>query len=268
MPGEAVVAPPAARAASPPSARLAGSGDTLLLIVAGVLAWAALSAWAGSEVLTGPTDTVVTLFHLFGDADFATNLWATLRAFVVGLAIAWVGGVLGGLILGAHRLTGEVAEPIVTTLYSIPKITLYPVVLLLFGLGISARIAFGAIHGIIPVMLFTMAAVRGIRPIHFRTARAMNLGWRETAWKIVFPSCLPGIVSGLRIGFSLTLLGTLIGEMFAAQAGLGRMTIVAMQNDDVRVLMALALLLFTAATLTGGLLLALDRRLSRRLGLF
>ena len=53
--------------------------------------------------------------------------------------------------LGAHRLSGEVSEPILVALYSIPKITLYPVVLLLFGLGMSAKIAFGAIHGIIPV---------------------------------------------------------------------------------------------------------------------
>ena len=63
-----------------------------------------------------------------------------------------------GLALGAHRLSGEVAAPILVALYSIPKITLYPVILLLFGLGISAKIAFGVIHGIIPVIMFTMNA--------------------------------------------------------------------------------------------------------------
>ena len=77
--------------------------------------------------------------------------------------------------LGAHRLSGEVTEPILTALYSIPKITLYPVILLLFGLGISAKIAFGVIHGIIPVILFTMNAVRNIR------ARLSALGARDAA---------------------------------------------------------------------------------------
>ena len=71
-----------------------------------------------------------------------------------------------GLALGAHRLAGEVTEPILAALYSIPKITLYPVILLLFGLGISAKIAFGVIHGIIPVILFTMNAVRNIRAVY------------------------------------------------------------------------------------------------------
>src|SRR3954452_20602224 len=95
--------------------------------------------------------------------------------------------------------------------YSIPKITLYPVILLFFGLGLSARVAFGAIHGFVPVVLFTMAAVRGVRPIYFRTAQSLRLGPIATAWYIILLACLPGVVSGLRVGFSLTLLGTLIG---------------------------------------------------------
>ena len=58
--------------------------------------------------------------------------------------------------LGLHRLSGDAMEPMLVALYSIPKITLYPIVLLAFGLGMSAKIAFGAIHGIIPVALFAL----------------------------------------------------------------------------------------------------------------
>ena len=86
------------------------------------------------------------------DEDFPRHAWETGRAFVTALVISLVGGLVIGLVLGAHRLSGEVAEPILVALYSIPKITLYPVILLLFGLGISAKIAFGVIHGIIPVI--------------------------------------------------------------------------------------------------------------------
>ncbi len=82
-------------------------------------------------------------------------------------------------------MTGEVAEAILTALYSIPKITLYPVILLFFGLGLSARVAFGAIHVFVPVVLFTMAAVRGVRPIYFRTAQALRLGPAATAWRVI-----------------------------------------------------------------------------------
>ena len=89
-------------------------------------------------------------------------------------------------------------------------------ILLLFGLGISAKIAFGVIHGIIPVAVFTMNAVRNIREVYFRAAKAMRLSVVQTAWSIVLPGASPEIVSGFRRGFGLTLLGTLIGARFAS----------------------------------------------------
>ena len=68
------------------------------------------------------------------------------------LLIRVLGGLGLGVIFGARHLAGEVAEPILAALYSLPKITLYPVILLTFGLGMSAKVAFGAIHGIIPII--------------------------------------------------------------------------------------------------------------------
>ena len=253
-----------ARALGITGGRLRGPLDTLALVAGGALIWAAIAMTVGPKVLTGPIETLSYLGQLLADPDFQASVWETARAFGLALAIAWSSGLVIGMLLGANRMIGEVAEPILTALYSIPKITLYPVILLFFGLGLSARVAFGAIHGVVPVALFTMAAVRSIRPIYFRAARSMRLGPAEIAWHIILPACLPGIVSGLRIGFSLTLLGTLIGEMFASQRGLGHLTIKAMETDDTRLLMALALLLVTVATSAGAVLLAIDRRLHRR----
>ena len=84
-------------------------------------------------------------------------------------------GLLIGFALGLHRLSGDAMEPMLVSLYSIPKITLYPIILLAFGLGISAKIAFGAIHGIIPIALFTLNAVRNIKPILIKTGRVFKL---------------------------------------------------------------------------------------------
>ena len=81
-----------------------------------------------------------------------------------------------GLTLGASRLAGEVAEPILVALYSIPKVTLYPVILLVFGIGMPAKVAFGAIHGIVPISLFAMNAIRNISagaPAHRARAAAL-----------------------------------------------------------------------------------------------
>jgi len=235
-----------------------------VLLAGGLLAlWQAGTLLLGPEALPSPAATIAKLAAIMADPDFPAHAWETARAFATALVISLCAGLAIGLALGANRLSGEVAEPILVALYSIPKITLYPVILLLFGLGISAKIAFGVIHGVIPVIVFTMNAVRNIRYVYLRAARAMRLSILQTAVTIVVPAALPEIISGFRVGFALTLLGTLIGEMFASQRGIGYMLVRAMETNDTGTVMALAFLLVVLATGASALFLSLDRRLRR-----
>jgi len=238
--------------------------DRLLLLLAVLLVWQALTWLAGPEVITSPVATVRKLASIMTASDFAGHAYETGRAFAAALIISLLGGLAAGLILGSRRLAGEVAEPLLVAFYSIPKVTLYPVILLLFGLGVSAKIAFGAIHGIIPVALFAMNAVRNIRSVHVRAARAMRLTPLQIATYVLVPAALPEIIAGFRIGFALTLLGTLIGEIFASQRGIGYMLVQAMETNDIGTIMALALLLGTIATAVSWALLRLDRSLNEQ----
>lgn len=251
--------------ATAPAARGEAAVDTLLLLAGLVAGWQLLSLLAGPDVLTSPVATVGRLGELMADPDFPGHAAETASAFAVALAISLLGGLVLGVALGAHRLSGEVAEPLLVALYSIPKITLYPVVLLLFGLGMPAKIAFGAIHGIIPVALFTMNAVRSLPAVYLRAGRAMRLTPAQTFIHVLVPASLPEIVTGFRLGFSLTLLGTLIGEMFASQRGLGHLLVRSMERNETDIIVALALLLTALATAAGWLLLRLEQRLHARL---
>ena len=80
---------------------------------------------------------------------------------------------------------------------------------------------------------------------------------------ILFPAALPEIVTGFRVGFSLTLIGTLLGEMFAAQRGLGYLLMTAIGLHNVDLIMAVTLLLVLFAASVSTVLLAIDRRLHR-----
>jgi NitT/TauT family transport system permease protein len=238
--------------------------DQALFLAGLVLLWQVLHFVVGEVALSSPAATARRASELLASADFWPHAAETFLALGYALAVALVGGLAVGLAAGMHRLSGEVAEPILIALYSLPKITLYPVILLVFGLGFSAKVAFGAIHGIVPVTLFAMNAVRNINPVHFRTARALGLSRAELLGRIVLPGALPEIVSGVRIGFSLALLGVLIGEMFASQRGLGFLTMKAIGLNDVETMMAITLMLATVAVLLNVVLLALDRRLHHR----
>lgn len=238
--------------------------EPLILTVVLLVGWQLLYMAVGEVALRSPLTTMQSLGKLLTDERFHPHVAESLLAFAQGFAIAIAIGLLIGLTLGANRLAGEVAEPILVALYSIPKVTLYPVILLFFGIGMPAKVAFGAIHGIVPISIFAMNAIRNINPVYLRAARTMKLFRREVAQKILLPAALPEIVTGIRVGFSLTLIGTLIGEMFGAQRGIGHLLMQAMSQHRMESIMALTLLLVIFAAVVNGILLAIDRRMHRR----
>ena len=232
------------------------------LVVAALLAcWQALFAYAGANALTSPLDTLVYAAQLLGSASFYPHLVETAKAFCLALAFALALGVMIGFSLGLHRFSGDVGEPVLVALYSIPKIALYPIVLIAFGIGMPAKVAFGAMHGVVPIAIFTLAAVRNLNPVYVKTARTLRLTAPQTVAHVMLPAAIPEIFTGIRIGFSLTLIGTLLGEMFASQRGFGFLLIQAIGLHNVRLIMALTLMLVVVAVAASAALLAVDRRL-------
>lgn len=237
--------------------------DPLIVLIALVALWQILHQIAGDIAVTAPWPTFQHLVGMFESGRIWPHMLESLHAFGLALLISIGGGIGIGVLIGARRLALDVSEPILIALYSMPKITLYPVILLCFGLGLSAKIAFGVLHGIIPVILFTLAAIKGINPIYFRLSRTMRLSTADTIRHVIVPAALPGVFSGIRIGFSLTLLGTMISEMFAAQRGLGYMIITAVELAQPKTILAVILLVAIFAIGANLILLAIEQRLNR-----
>jgi NitT/TauT family transport system permease protein len=241
-----------------------GLRNTLVLIAGLLLAWELAYLVVGDVALRSPWQTIRFTVAFVQTELFWENVTNTLGAFGLALVIAVLLGLAIGFVLGMHRLSADAMEPMLVALYSIPKITLYPIILLAFGLGMSAKVAFGAIHGIIPIALFTLGAVRGVRPILLKTGRVLKLSPPMMVRSILFPAAVPEIFTGLRVGFSLTLIGTVLGEMFAAQHGLGYLLMNAIGLYNIDMIMSVTFLLVVFASAVNGVLLAMDRRLHFR----
>lgn len=236
----------------------------LILIGTLLVTWQLLYLWIGDIALRSPLQTLRFTAGFLTNERYWPDIRETFIACTMAVVIAIAVGMATGLLLGASKVAGQVFEPMLVTVYSIPKLTLYPILLLLFGLGVSAKVAFGAIHGIIPIALFTLSAVRNIRPIFLKTGRVLQYSPTKLASKILIPAALPEIVTGIRIGFSLTLIGTLYGEMFASQRGLGNLLMRAIGLHNVDMIMAIALIVVIVAAIGSSILLAIDRRLHKR----
>ncbi len=244
--------------------RLHGMRNGLLLGAVLVALWQLVYWMVGDTALSSPTATLRYTAQLVTREDFALHLQDTMRAFAIAFVLSVVIGLLVGFWLGVDRLSGDVLEPVIVTVYAIPKLTLYPILLLAFGLGLSAKVAFGVLHGVIPIMLFTVSAVRNTRPILLKTGYALKLSRPQLVRWILFPAALPEIFSGLRLGFSLTLIGCLLAEMFASQRGLGYLLMTGMGLHNIALVMSVTLMIVVFAGAASTLLLQVDHRLHRQ----
>jgi len=246
------------------ASRFSRTRNALVLIAALVAIWQALYWWVGDIALASPLATVRYTATLIASDSFGAHLFDTLRAFAIAYAVSVVLGLAIGFWLGFDRLSSDTLEPMIVSLYAIPKLTLYPILLLAFGLGLSAKVAFGVLHGVIPIILFTLAAVQSTKPILIKTGRVLKLSrWQMVSW-ILFPAAIPEIFTGLRVGFALTLIGSLLAEMFASQRGLGYLLMNGIGLHNVELIMSVTLIIVTFAAAVSSLLLHVDRRLHRR----
>jgi len=245
-------------------ARWRGLRNSLVLIVALVVVWQGLYWWVGDIALASPLATFAYTAKLFASESFDTHVIDTLRAFAIAYTLSVVIGLVVGFWLGFDRLSGDTLEPMIVSVYAVPKLTLYPILLLAFGLGLSAKVAFGVLHGVIPIILFTLSAVHNTKPILIKTGRVLNLSRSQMVRWILFPAAIPEIFTGLRVGFALTLIGSLLAEMFASQRGLGYLLMNGIGLHNVELIMSVTLVIVVFAFAVSSLLLYIDQRLHRR----
>jgi NitT/TauT family transport system permease protein len=238
-----------------------GTRNAVLLVLTLLVLWQVLFWVVGDTALSSPAATLRYTAELVTSENFGMHLFDTMRAFAIAFALSVIIGLLVGFWLGFDRLSGDALEPMFVTIYAIPKLTLYPILLLAFGLGLSAKVAFGVLHGVIPIILFTLSAVRNTKPILLKTGHVLKLSRPQMVRWILFPAAMPEIFTGLRVGFSLTLIGSLLAEMFASQRGLGYLLMngIGLHNIDLVMSVTLLIVVFAAAVSTA--LLHIDRRL-------
>jgi NitT/TauT family transport system permease protein len=236
-------------------------GDYLLLFGGVLVAWELIAMAAGSTTISTPWAAFAQAAELVTSAEFRPNVLSTMRAFAIATVITIVGGTVIGLLLGANRLLGDAYEPMLMSFYTVPKVAFFPVILLIFGIGLSAEVAFGVVHGIVPVAIFTINAVRNIRRVFIKTASALGLSPTTTALTVLLPAIAPEVFTGIRMGISLTFIGVILSEMFGSHQGIGFLLMQAIGLSNGSLIMALTVLIVGFALTLNGLLAWLNRRL-------
>jgi NitT/TauT family transport system permease protein len=201
---------------------VARSGPPVVLAVAGIAAWWGLAAVLDSSVVPDPLESLRGLRRQLDTPSFRTSIVDTVRVLAISYAVAAVLGAALGTLLGVRSFWSRALLPLVYALNSVPKVTLFPIFLLVLGLGDLSRGAFAVLSGLLPMFILAAEATRGVPRSHLKLASSLQVGELKVMSKIVWPSALPAIASGLRLTFGFTFLGLLVAEMFAGSSGLGQ----------------------------------------------
>jgi NitT/TauT family transport system permease protein len=172
-------------------------------------------------MISSPTDVIARLWGWIATGTIYVHVWATVYATVYGFVIGAVAGVVGGLWLGLSPFLSRLLDPFIWAFNALPKVALAPLFILWFGLGINSKVALAAVLVVFLVFVNTFAGVREVDPDLVDSLRLMRAKRRQILTKVVLPSATSWIFVGLKTAVPYALIGTIIGEMIAANRGLG-----------------------------------------------
>jgi NitT/TauT family transport system permease protein len=234
-----------------------------LVIAAAVMAlWEAIVrlGLVNQIILAAPSDIVLAAAN---DGDVFLRAFATtMLEIAAAILIAWTLGIVLGVVVGSSRALAAATAPVLSSIFAIPLIILYPLLMAWLGIGPLSKVVFAVLSGFFPIALNTIDGVGAIERRYLVFARSVGATRLQTYTRIIFPLALPAMLSGLRVGTGLVVIGVIVTEMLASLGGIGFLISyhrTLFNTGHVYFGMALALVMAVAVNVG---LTRLDRRMS------
>ncbi|WP_101297288.1 ABC transporter permease [Halegenticoccus soli] len=236
-------------------------------IVLGFLAFVEFGPTVG---LVDPT-TLIPLSAMLGElwtllstGALEPHVVQTFSAVFGAFALALLTGVPGGVLLWKVETLKEILDPYLLIYYAVPFFAFYPLLISIMGLGIAPIVAIAWGFSVVIVVTNTASGLAEIPEVYVKAGRDMNLTPRQLLQHVYFPAAVPYVFTGLKLGFIYALIGTIASEFILADSGLGWLISFNYDNFDVRGMYAAMLLVVLLALAVNGLLIAIEKRLYRR----
>jgi NitT/TauT family transport system permease protein len=241
----------------------------LLLLLAG---WQGL-VWIGlwpEFVFPSPVSVVATLARGLRNGTLILGVEVSLQRILVGFGFSAVFGMTLGLAIGRIRLLEQTLGSLVLGLQTLPSICWLPLAILWFGLNETAILFVVVMGALLSITLATEAGVKNTPPLYLRAAR--NLGARRWRlyWFVILPAALPGIITGMKLGWSFAWRSLMAGELLyqGARVGLGNLLSMGRDLNDMTQVVAVMLVIIVIGLVVDRLIFApIERRVRERWGL-
>jgi ABC-type nitrate/sulfonate/bicarbonate transport system permease component len=203
---------------------------------------------------SSPSRVISTFLRMLNEGALGKDIRVSGAEFLIGYSLAIVVGILLGVAMGWYRDVSAALQPFVSALYSTPRIALVPLFIIWLGIGIWSKVAVVFLVAMFQILISTEAGVRAADESLIRTARSFGARDRQIFTTIVLPGSVPFLIAGLRLGLGQALVGIVVGELYAATAGIGYEISVAGQTFQTdRVFVGIVILATAAILMMWGL---------------
>jgi len=196
-----------------------------------------------------PSAIFHTLIIFFSTGDAFTDIAFTFQSTILGFLIGTAVGSALGLSFWWSRNYAAIVQPYIICFESLPKLALAPLIVLVFGIGVASKVAIATALTLVVSTLTTFAGVKAVDPDGEKLFYSLGATRLQVFRKFVIPSCLPWIISVLRVNIGLALTGAIVGEFIASQHGLGRAILYAGQTYDIALVWVAVFVLSTLAVI-------------------
>lgn len=186
----------------------------------------------------------------------------SFQALALGFFLSVIIGVPLGLLMGRYRKLENFLDLYMTALLSLPMISVIPLLVIAFGLGLHSRVWIVFLFAFVIIAINTAAGVRNVEPILMEMARSFGARERELFVKVILPAALPMIMAGLRLGMGRAVVGMITSEMVLAVVGFGAMLMSFGASYETPALFATILTIILLAVAVLAFIQSLDRRLT------
>jgi ABC-type nitrate/sulfonate/bicarbonate transport system permease component len=197
----------------------------LASMVTVVGAWEFVGRRTSPLFLSYPTAVVTAGARMLATGELLSALASSLRTVVIGFVIAAAAGIVLGLLIGRYRAVDAATDWLINALYATPLVAVIPLVILWLGLGDLAKLFVVTILSVFPVLINTAAGVRTVPRALIDVSTAFAANERQVFVKIILPSAVPYMMTGLRLGIGRAIIGMVVAEFFTAITGLGALIV-------------------------------------------
>ena len=168
-----------------------------------------------------PSSVLIDLVSMAASGELTLHLGWTLQRVAIGFVLGAVPAVLLGMVLGLSPALNALLRPAIAVIYPIPKVALFPLIMLIFGLGETSKWVIVAIAVFFQVFFSTLAGVVNIDRIYLDVAVNFGASRWQAYRTIALPAALPFIFTGCQLGLGMALIVVVVAEQFGTKTGLG-----------------------------------------------